>query len=441
MLQASRLAGQQSRRILILALPMVLSNITTPLLGMVDTAVMGHMGAVSLMAGASIGALVISQLYWLCGFIRMAITGISAQAFGAKSELQQSKSFYQSAIVGLCIGLVALVLAPLVISLGFWFAAPHPDIHPFVAEYINVRLWGAPLALLNFTITGWLIGQQKMRLVLILTVIANLINGCLDVIFVYGLDMGITGLALASVIAELFITATGIYLVITKYLSVTPRLTWFALTALAPLLQLNRAIFLRNLCLQCTLAFITFQGARLGQDIVAVNAILMQFFVLTALGLDGVAQATEALVGESKGQKNLSELMMNVKYGILWSSIVAVAYALVFVIFQQPIINLMTNLPSVLLTTKDYTWVIALLPLIGHWCFVFDGIFVALTRGLAMQNSMLISSALFFFPTWWWLAQYGNNALWSALLAFLLARGVTLAVYFVHLVRTDKVLE
>lgn len=419
---------------------MILSNITTPLLGMVDTAVMGHMGAVGLMAGASIGALVISQIYWLCGFLRMAITGVSAQAYGADNTSDQAKSFFQSVFLALAIGLCLFLLTPLIIKLGTWFAEPHPTIHSYVKEYITVRLWGAPLALMNFALVGWLIGQQKMKVVLVLTVIANLINGILDIVFVYYFDMSITGLALASVIAESSIAIFGIFYILHYCLKHLCQWHWLQPQSLLPFLKLNYAIFFRNLALQSTLAFITFQGARLGQDIVALNAILMQFFVLTALGLDGIAQATEATVGEAKGKGNKYILISEVKRGVVWSFVLAMLYTVVFALFHKSIISLLTDLTSIVELSEHYHWVIILLPLVGHWCFVFDGVFVALTRGVAMQNSMILSSGLCFFPIWWLFQSLGNHGLWIAMMSFLLARGLTLGSYFMYLKKHNRLL-
>lgn len=429
------------RHLLALSIPMILSNITTPLLGMVDTAVMGHMGSVGLMAGASIGALVISQLYWVCGFLRMAITGVSAQAYGANDTIEQAKSAFQSVFLGACIGGLLIIFSPLVLTFGAWFAEPHPDIIPHVNDYIQTRLWGAPFALINFALLGWLIGQQRMKLVLTLSVIANLINGILDIVFVYGFDLGVSGLAAASVAAEIVIAVSAAVAVFGRSIRASLQINWLHPTALSPFLRLNHAILFRNLALQGTLAFITFEAARLGQEVVAVNAILMQFFVLSALGLDGIAQATEATVGEAKGQRSSDGIIQQVKTGVVCSSLFAVLCTVIFAEFSADIIQLLTDIPHIVSQSLSYQWVIVLLPIIGHWCFVFDGVFVALTRGIAMQNSMIISTLSCFFPVYWLLQSYGNTALWIAMLCFLLARGVTLGAYFVYLMKKERLVD
>ena len=434
-------AMSSSKKLLLLSGPMILSNISTPLLGMVDTAVVGHMGSVGMMAGAAIGTLVISQLYWLCGFLRMATTGTSAQAYGQGALESKRKSLVQGMFVAFLLGSALVICSPLIMQLGYWFAQPHPDIFTFVEQYISVRLWGAPFAVLNLILLGWLIGQQKTRVVLVVTVLANIINALLNLILVFGFDLGIRGLASATVFAELTITASCIGYIIRQMNGISVRTKWLKLSGLRHYLALNRAIFLRNLFLQCTLAFMTFQAARLGQEVVAVNTILMQFFVLTALGLDGIAQGVEALVGQSKGQKNAHQLLIHVRDGVIWSSLMALLYSLFFYLGHPYVIALLTDLPEVISLTLTYAWVIWLLPIIGHWCFVFDGVFVALTRGQAMQNSMFISTCCCFFPVWWSFKEMGNTALWLALLGFLLARGVTLGGYFHFLKHHQRLLD
>ncbi|MFT4941487.1 MAG: MATE family multidrug resistance protein, partial [Paraglaciecola sp.] len=237
----------------------------------------------------------------------------------------------------------------------------------------------------------------------------------------------------ASVVAEYFIFAASLVAALSILSGTNVQLRWFRLSQLSPLLKLNSHTFVRNLALQLCLAFLILQGAKEGQMTAATNAILMQFFTLIALGLDGIAFAVEALIGEAKGKSSQLEIAMVTLRGLFWSSIVALLYSATFVLFGTEIIALLTNQTALQALAADYLLVIWLLPLLAHWCFLLDGVFVGLTRAKAMQNSMLLSCVGVYFPTWWYLMEYGNWALWIAMLVFMLARGLSLGGYFSYL--------
>jgi MATE family multidrug resistance protein len=418
-------------RIFTLAAPMILANITTPLLGLVDTAVMGHMDSSAHLAGASIGALILTQIYWVSGFLRMSTTGLSAQAKGMdQSAIEAAKVFYQTGVIALCIGLILWILQQPILQLGLWLTQPAPEVSLYTREYFSVRVWGAPAALLNLVFIGWLVGQQLMRSVLIIQVVGNLINGALDIGFVFGLGWGVTGVATASVIAEYSMAIFASVVAFKHIRGVLPSRTWFNSAARKLLLQLNGNMLLRNLALQGCLAFLTIQGARYGQTATAVNAILMQFFVLIALGLDGIAYAIEALVGEAAGAKKLALVRVHTHRGLMWSSAFAILYSVIFYFGGEDIIALLTDIPALQMAALPYLPLMIGLPLLAHWCFLYDGVFVGLTRASVMRDTMILSAALVFFPVWWLLKSQGNEALWIALLAFLLARGLTLGGMF-----------
>jgi MATE family multidrug resistance protein len=421
------------KRILLLAIPMILSNITTPLIGMVDTAVLGHMQGSHFIAGAAIAALVITQLYWLCGFIRMSSTGLSAQALGQGSQTKAAKVLFQSLAVGVFMGLAIFALQSPILQLGLYFSEAKPVMANVVETYFRVRIMGAPAALANLALIGWLIGQQQTKQVLLIQVVANLLNAGLNVTLVFVFHMGVAGVAAASVCAEYFIFATSLMVALRVISGTKVRLNWFRLGQLSTLLKLNSHTFVRNLALQFCLAFLILQGAKAGQMTAATNAILMQFFTLIALGLDGIAFAVEALIGEAKGKSSQSGIAMVTLRGLFWSSIVALVYSLTFVLFGDNIIALLTDQTALQRLARDYLLIIWLLPVVAHWCFLLDGVFVGLTRAKAMQNSMLLSCVGVYFPTWWYFMEYGNWALWIAMLVFMLARGLSLGGYFSYL--------
>lgn len=423
-----------------LAVPMILANITTPLLGLVDTAVMGHMDASAPLAGASIGGLILTQLYWVCGFLRMSATGLSAQARGRQSEEDIAKTCYQTAFVGVVLGLLLLMLQQPVLWMGMALTEPSATVAGFAGQYFNVRVWGAPAALTNIALIGWLVGQQKTRAVLVIQVVGNLLNAGLDVVFVWSFGMGVEGVALASVIAEYTMALLGIVVAMRRIGHVKPVWQWFGRSAQKVLMKLNGDMLLRNLALQACLAFLTIQGARYGETATAVNAILMQFFVLIALGLDGIAYAVEATVGEAAGAQNKQGVIRQTHRGLIWSSVVAVGYAFTFYWFGSSIVLLLTDIEALYLAAMPYLPIMVWLPLLAHWCFLFDGVFVGLTRAKSMRNTMIISALGVYFPVWFVLRDAGNEALWWALLAFLLARGVTLAgsFYWYYVNRCDE---
>ncbi|NVK55825.1 MAG: MATE family efflux transporter [Alteromonadaceae bacterium] len=405
---------------------MILANITTPLLGLVDTAVMGHMDSSAQLAGASIGALMLTQIYWVCGFLRMSATGMSAQARGEQQSAAIAKSFYQTSVIALLLGITILLCQAGILSAGLWLAAPAADVAHFSTEYFNTRVWGAPAALVNMALTGWLVGQQKTTAVLIIQVVGNLLNAGLDIVLVWWLDWGVGGVALASVVAEYTMMCMALIVALKQIHWYPPQLEWFDKTARKFLMKLNGDMLVRNLALQLCLAFLTIQGARYGQTATAVNAILMQFFVLIALGLDGIAYAVEATVGEAAGAKSARGVLIQTRRGLWWSGIFAIVYSVGFYCFGEAIVNLLTDLQPLQEAAYQYLPMMTALPLVAHWCFLYDGVFVGLTQGRAMRNTMLVSAALVFFPVWYVSQSLGNPALWWALLAFLLARGITL---------------
>ena len=414
-------------QMLTLAAPMILANVTTPLLGLVDTAVMGHMDSPAMLAGASIGALILTQIYWVCGFLRMSATGLSAQARGqADNTVSSAKVFYQSSAMALILGVMVFALQYPVLTTGIYLAGASEQVSQYIDAYFSVRVWGAPAAMLNLALIGWLVGQQKTRAVMAIQIVGNLLNAGLDFFFVLGLDMSVQGVALASVFAEytMALLAAGVALKMCH--GIRPHAQWFNKAARRILFKLNGDMLLRNLALQLCLAFLTLQGARYGETAAAVNAILMQFFVLIALGLDGIAYAVEALVGEAAGKNQREQVIQQTWRGLLWSSVFAVLYAIGFWLFGSNIIGLLTDLPTLFEAALPYLPLMIWLPLVGHWCFLFDGVFVGLTRSGAMRDTMIFSAVGVFFPLWWLFRDSGNEALWYALLGFLLARGLSL---------------
>lgn len=431
---------------LALAFPLIVANITTPILGLVDTAILGRMDQVHFLAGAAVGSLIITQVYWVCGFIKMSITGLSAQAKG-QNDLSSLRVVVQGVFVAGLLAGVLLLCQTFILSGGLFFAQATPEVSTSIRDYFSTRIWGAPAALANLVIIGWLIGQQQTRKVLLLQVLINVCNILASLLFVYVFGWGVKGVAAATVFAEYIMLIWALWYVykwsknnvdISASQSLLKKIReWLKFSELKPMLHLNSHIFIRNLALQFTLAFITLKGVQYGTSAAAVNAIIMQFFALIALGLDGIANAVEALVGEEKGRKNARALHQHVKIGLFWSSIFAFLYAVFFYFLDDNIVRLLTHHEVVIDAIIPYGIIILLLPLAAHWCFLLDGVFVGLSAGKLMRNSMLVSTLLAFLPTWWLFNSLGNMSLWIAMLIFLACRGLVLGAYYGLVYRQD----
>ncbi len=409
---------------------MILANITTPLVGMVDTAVLGHMGQPSILAGSSIAALIFTQIIWICGFIRMSTTGQSAQALGAKDRDKVAKVFWQGFSLALIIGVMLFMVREGVLDAGLALANLSKDGTNVAVDYFFVRSWSFPAALMNLTMVGWLIGQQQTRRVLLVQVVGNCVNVSLNFFFVYGLSLGVKGVATATVISEVLMCVCYLYSCGALMQWRKPQIAWFQQKGLNSVLSLNANMLLRNLVLQICIAFITLQGTRHGVVAVGINAILMQFFALIALGLDGIAYAVEALVGKAKGARSRVLFFKSITQGLLWSCIFAGGYAVIFSIFATSISEALTSHADILDDFQSYIWVLILLPLLGHWCFLFDGVAVGLTRSKAMRDTLFWSFIFGFLPVWWLFQYKGNVALWIAMLVFVAFRGASLAYVF-----------
>jgi len=434
------------KKLLWLAAPMILANITTPLLGLVDTAVLGHLPSVHALGGASIGALLITQMYWICGFLRMSLTGLSAQTLGqSKTSGYDYQQYFKPLIQGLALALLLslclVVLQKPILWLGSYFAEASEQTAASLNSYFSVRIFGAPAALMNLALIGWLVGQQRTRAVMLIQIGGNLLNVWLNLLFVLVFEWQVAGVAGATVVSEYAMMFGGLWLALHNQKALVVNREWFQFDEIRRVFSLNTAMFLRNLILQFCLAFITFQGAQLGAKTAATNAILMQFFVLIALGLDGVAYAVEALVGEAKGLRDKGLVWFHTQQGLLWSSAFAVVYSLFFWQLGEELLALLTNKSELIANALGYLPLMIVLPIIAHWCFLFDGVFIGLSNANAMRNTMLFSGILVFFPVWFILQHQGNWALWFAFLAFLGARGVSLAWVFYWDWQKDRVLH
>ena len=410
-----------------IAVPMILSNISVPLLGMVDTGVTGHLENSAYLGAVAIGATIFTFIYMGMNFLRMGTTGIAAQSFGANDNDGLRASLGQALIVGVMIALALISLQAPIEKLALTLIGGDAETQKYASEYFSIRIWSAPGTLANYALIGWFLGLQNARVPLYIFLTINLTNIALDLFFVIVLGMKVDGVALASVIAEYsgFLVGAGFAIsALKKRAGHWPinRLTNIA--AYRAFFSVNANIFVRTMALMFTLAFVTAQSARLGGQILAANAILLNFQNLAAFGLDGLAHAAEALVGKAIGEKRRDALVQAVNLTLRWSVIFALGFTLVYLFAGPLIIAILTDLPDVRETALRYLpWMIAS-PLISVWCFLYDGVYIGATRAKEMRNIMLFSTLFVFLPAWYLLKPFGNDGLWMAFLIFMASRGI-----------------
>lgn len=413
-----------------LALPMIFSNITVPLLGLVDTAVIGHLDSPIYLGGVAIGATATSFLFMLLLFLRMSTTGLTAQAFGAKDPLRLARALVQPLILALGAGLLIVLLRAPLINLALHIVGGSDAVLEQARRFLNIRWLSAPASLANLVLLGWLLGVQYARAPVILLVVGNLLNIVLDLWLVMGLHMNVQGAALATVVAEYGTFCLGLWMVkrvlVMRGITVTVlKNAWRG--QVRKLLALNRDIMLRSLLLQLCFGALTVFGARLGPEIVAVNAVLMTLLTFTAYALDGFAYAVEAHSGQAYGAKQAGQLQDVWHAACRQSGLVALAFALIYALFGSNIVAMLTSLPELRALASHYIGWQIVLPVVGVWCYLLDGMFIGATRGAEMRNSMAVAAAGFAL-TLLTLPYLGNHGLWLALAVFLALRGLSLAL-------------
>ncbi len=428
-----------SRRVWRLAGPIILANLTVPLLGAVDTAVVGHLPDPAYLGGVAIGALVFSYIYWGFGFLKMGTTGLTAQAWGREDGSEIRLIYLRASAIAVGLGCVIAALQAPIISVSFYLLNASDTVESFGAAYVAIRIWGAPAALMNYVILGWCLGMQDARTPLYLQLFINSVNIVLDLVFVVGFGWGVEGVAAATLIAECAGALLGA-LIIWRRLgrlggaraSFERVFQWIAFRAL---IVLNTDILIRTLCLTTAFAVFTAQGALFGDVILAANAVLLNFFSFTAYGLDGFAHAAEALVGGAKGRRDRRGFVRVANAALAWGAVVAVLSTLAFWALGGWIVNLLTSIPEVRQASHEYLLWAILMPIVSVWCFVLDGIFIGATRSAALRNAMVVSLGGFLVILWPMMAKWENHGLWAAISVFLILRAVTLWAAYPALLR------
>ena len=420
-------------RLLRLAGPLILSNLTVALQGMVDTAVVGHLETPAYIGAVAVAGVIFSFLYWGMGFLRMGTVGVVAQFKGDENNDRIRSTLLHSCFLAILIALAILLLQTPIVTLGLDLVGGTPDVRTNAEVYFYWAVWGAPAVLLNMTFIGWLLGMQNARATFYVTLLIGVLNIVLDFVFVFGLHLDVRGVALASVISQFcgsVLAGLFIHGELKRHAGRWRRAVILDRQGFTSLLLLNQNIFIRTLCLIFAFAFFTRQGASQGELVLAANAILLNFLLLVALGLDGFANAAEALVGKAIGARAPEELRESVRTAMAWGGGVALLYSLLFIVAGNGLLNLMTDIETVRETAYLFLpWMIAA-PVISVWCFLLDGIFIGATRGRELRNAMLFSTFIVYLPCWYLLQGLGNHGLWLALMAFFIARALALLWYY-----------
>jgi MATE family multidrug resistance protein len=416
------------RRVLAIAVPIMLSNVTEPLIGAVNTAVVGQIPDPALIGAIALGALVFSLIYSAFGFLRLATGGLTAQATGAADKDELAAIFFRALMIAGGCGVAVILISPLVSALAFALLEGSAEVERHARQYFSIRVFSVPFGLANYCLLGWFIGQGKAKTAFAIQIFLNVANMALDALFVLGFGMTSDGVAYGTLIAETSAALLGLEIARREFQRMRlgfERARVFDRQRLVRTLAINRDIMIRSLSLVFAFSWFMARSAKLGDVPLAANAVLMHFFEVSAFLIDGFAYASETLVGQAIGARDRKRFDAAVWLTSIWAGVVGLLCAAAIAVFGPQFIDVMTVAPEVRLYARDFVILVALTPLIGTVCFQYDGIFTGATQTADMRNMMIVSLAIFLAA--WALLEpaYGNHGLWMTMIVFFVARGVT----------------
>lgn len=427
----------RDRQILQIALPSIVSNITVPLLGMIDVAIVGHMGSPVYIGAVAVGSMIFNLVYWLFGFLRMGSSGLTSQALGRRDLTEVTRILVRSMAISLGIALLLIVLQIPMKWLMFWLIGPTADVVTYATTYYYMVIWGAPAMLGLYSLSGWFIGMQNTRIPMFISIMQNVVNILASLTLVYGFGMKIEGVALGTVIAQCagFIVALGLlfryYGRLRSYLVLKGT---FVREAMGRFFNVNRDIFLRTVCLVAVNLYFTSAGARSGAVILSVNTVLMQLYLFFSYFMDGFAYAGEALCGRTYGAKNWAAFRETLHRLWMWALLVTTVYTILYIGGGSWIVNILTDEPEVLAATHDYLWWVWLIPAAGAAAFIWDGVFIGITATHGMLVSSFLSTLIFFavYNLSLFILHHSlsNHALWLAMVLYLVMRGILQSFWY-----------
>ena len=420
------------RRVLAIAIPIVLSNATVPILGAVDTAVVGQLGQAAPIGAVGLGAVILSAFYWFFGFLRMGTTGLAAQAIGAQDVPETNAILWRVLMIGLVAGMCLIAFQTVLFAIAFQFAPASDTVESLSADYMSIRIWSAPAEIALYGANGWLIAKERTRAVFVIQFVMNGLNILLDLVFVLSLGFGVQGVAAATVIAEYSGLAIALLFCKSAIRGQFERVK-AKLLATEPLLEMfrvNSDILIRTLCLQVIFISFTMLGSGLGDVPLAANQVLLQFLFITAYALDGFAFAVEALVGQAMGAKSRTLLRQSALICSKWGGIMVILLSVSFALFGGSLIDIMATDDAVRQEARIYLIYMILAPTLGVASWMLDGIFIGATQTRDMRNMMALSMVIYVISVALLLPLLGNNGLWISLLISFVVRGVTLGLRY-----------
>ncbi|HJO03640.1 MAG TPA: MATE family efflux transporter [Acidobacteriota bacterium] len=416
------------RRFFRLAIPNILSNVTVPLVGLVDTAFLGHLPNIDFLAGVALGAVIFDYAYWTFGFLRMGTTGTTAQAVGRGDHLEICNILYRSLVAALAVAVVLLLARDLIRDVGFAVLSGSPGVEQAGADYFNARIWGAPATLSNYVLLGWLLGRERAREALLITVVGNLANVGLDYLFIVEFGWAATGAGVATAASQYLMLLVGaVFVCRAGPLAPFSGVAVFDRERLSALFRLNRDILVRTLALLTTFALFTNFSALISTTVLAANAILIRLHLVAAYLIDGAAFATESLAGIYYGQRDVDRLRRVLRLAMMTGLAFAVLALAVLLLVPGTVFGIMTSHTAVIAAAQRYMpWMVPML-MFASMAYIYDGFFIGITEGKVLRNQMVISALVFFLPVAWVAVRRGDNdLLWAAIVLFTIGRVITM---------------
>lgn len=422
-----------NRSILRLAIPNIISNLSVPLLGAVDTALVGHLEHVYYLGALAVGSVIFNFIFWGFGFLRMGTTGLTAQEYGRRDRTKMMMILARVQFLALLIGLLIVLMQTSIADFSLWMIDSTREVAEYTRVYFDIRIYTAPAVLALYGLNGWFLGMQNAKYPMIVTIVLNLLNIVFNVSFIYGFGMHVDGVAwgtLASTYLAFLLAVILFWVRYKKYLSHYKQQSLLNLEELKKYFSVNRDIFIRTLCLIFTFSFFTAVSAQQGDLILAANTILLQLWFIVSYGIDGFAFAAESLVGRFKGSLEKNKLVQAVWYNIGWGLFLGLMGTLAYALFGNQILYIFTDKTDVIAVAKSVLIWTILAPVVSGFCYIFDGIYIGATETQAMRNTMILSTFFVFLPIYYGATYlFGKHGLWLAMVLFMVARGIALASY------------
>ena len=432
--------NQTNKEILQIAIPSIISNITVPLLGLVDVTITGHLGNVAYIGAIAVGGMLFNMIYWIFGFLRMGTGGMTSQAYGSRNDNECRNILLRSLGISVLLATILIMLQTLIVSIAFLFIDTSPEVKKYASEYFHICIWGAPAVLGLYSFTGWFLGMQNSRYPMYIAITQNVINIAASLFFVKEMGMKIEGVAYGTLIAQY----AGLMMAIILGLKYTKRYTWnisaahiFNRKSMSVFFKVNRDIFFRTLCIVAVTVFFTSSGATYGDTTLAVNTLLMQMFTIFSYIMDGFAYAGEALVGKHVGSRDNRLLRLTVRHLIYWGTGVALFFTLLYIIGGKDFLQLLTDDMNVINNSSQYYYWVLAIPFAGFMAFILDGICIGATATGIMLRSIFVATIAFFSTYYISDSTMGNHSLWMAFIVYLFVRGSVQAILTYRLIQSD----